>query len=193
MNKQEAIEEIKSMDTVSIYNTTVNQRLDMVIKNQALDVISQIDEPQEVVIPQFVADWIDWCKRCHWDLQKTLSRLDDNRKVGDWARLDDDKEVGAYKENDELVSEKVELFARAWLAYPNITVEKEKLYKVKIADAFLTKITRGRERNVKYRMLPYKDVYNVFNDGIYNIFLTETEIKQADERLWQFAKPLGDE
>jgi hypothetical protein len=42
-------------------------------------------------------------------------------------------------------------------------------------------------------MLPYKDVYNVFNDGIYNIFLTETEIKQADERLWQFAKPLGDE
>ena len=72
MNKQEAIEEIKSMDTVSIYNTTVNQRLDMLIKNQVLDVISQIDEPQKVVIPKFVADWIDWCKRCHGDLQKTM-------------------------------------------------------------------------------------------------------------------------
>ena len=172
MKKQEAIEKIKNMETSNI--------------------ISQIDEPQKVVIPQFVADWIEWSKRCHWDLQKTLSRLDDNRKVSDWARLDNDRYL-AYHENDDLVSEKVELFARAWLAYPNITTEKEKLYKVKIADAFLTKITRGRERNVKYRMLPYKDVYNVFNDGIYDIFLTETEIKQADERLWQFAKPPGDE
>ena len=175
MKKQEAIEKIKNMETSNI--------------------ISQIDEPQKVVIPQFVADWIDWCKRCHWDLQKTLSRLDDNRKVGDWARLDADKEVGAYKENDELVSEKVELFARAWLAYPNITTEKEKLYKVKIADAFLTKITIWSEQNVKYKysMVPAKDVFKVFDDGIYSNFLTETEIKQADERLWQFAKPLGAE
>ena len=67
MNKQEAIEKIKNMETSNI--------------------ISQIDEPQKVVIPQFVADWIDWCKRCHWDLQKTLSRLDDNRKVSDWIMI----------------------------------------------------------------------------------------------------------
>ena len=183
MNKQESIEKIKYMDTLNINDRVAGQQVDMVMKNPVLGIISLIDEPQKVVIPQFVADWIDWCKRCHWDLQKTLSRLDD------------DKEVGAYKENDELVSEKVELFARAWLAYPNITVEKEKLYTVKIADAFLTKITIWREQNVKYKysMVPAKDVFKVFDDGIYSNFLTETEIKQADERLWQFAKPLGDE
>ena len=52
MKKQEAIEKIKNMETSNI--------------------ISQIDEPQKVVIPQFVADWIEWSKRCHWDLQKTM-------------------------------------------------------------------------------------------------------------------------
>lgn len=163
MKKQEAIEKIKNMETSNI--------------------ISQIDEQLEVVIPQFVSDWIEWSKRSDWDLQDLFLCLEDGGELDDWT----------HDENDDLIPEKVDMIARAWFAYPNITVEKEKLYTVKIADAFLTKITRGRERNVKYRMLPYKDVYNVFNDGIYDIFLTETEIKQADERLWQFAEPVGDE
>ena len=58
---------------------------------------------------------------------------------------------------------------------------------MEIAEAILTKITRGR--NVQYKMLPSRDVSDVFNNAIYYITrLTEKEIKEADERLWQFAK-----
>ena len=118
MNKQEAIERIKNIETLNIKDMVADKQVDMVIKNQVLDIISQIDEPQKVVIPKFVADWLEECKRSGWHLKKALYRLDDDEKVGDWA----------YDENDDLISEKVELFVRAWLAYPNITVEKEKLY-----------------------------------------------------------------
>ena len=75
MNKQEAIGRIKSMDTVSIYNTTVNQRLDMLIKT--LDIISQIDELQKPVVPKFVAEWIEYCKANNI---KLLGALDPDAK-----------------------------------------------------------------------------------------------------------------
>ena len=176
MNKQEAIERIKNIDTLNINDMIAGQQVDMVIKNQVLDIISQIDEPQKPVVPKFVAEWLEYCKRSGWHLQKALSRLDDDEKVGDWT----------YDENDDLIAEKVETFARAWLAYPNITFEKEKLYTVEIADAILTKITRGR--NVQHKMLPYRDVSGFFDKAIYNTKLTEQEIIGADKRLWQFAK-----
>lgn len=64
--------------------------------------------------------------------------------------------------------------------------EPKKLYTVKIAEATLTKITRGS--NVRYKMLPFGDISDVFDKVIYTTRLTEQEIKQKDERLWQFAK-----
>ena len=79
-------------------------------------------EPEKVVVQKFVAEYIERCKRSGWHLQKALYRLDDDDKVGDWA----------YDENDDLIAEKVDEFARAWLAYPNITIEQEKLYTVEI-------------------------------------------------------------
>ncbi len=42
----------------------VGQQVDMVIKNQVLDIINQIDEPEKPVIQQFVADWYEEHKGC---------------------------------------------------------------------------------------------------------------------------------
>ena len=47
MNKQEAIEKIKNIDTLNIKDNIAGQSVDMVIKNEVLDIISQIDEPVE--------------------------------------------------------------------------------------------------------------------------------------------------
>ncbi|WP_313166691.1 DUF1642 domain-containing protein [Streptococcus parasuis] len=105
MNKQEAIEKIKNIETLNINDIIAGQSVDMVIKNQVLDIISQIDEPQKVVVPKFVAEWLEYCKSSYRDLQTVLSRLDDDRKVGDWA----------YDEDDNLMSEKVDMIARAWV------------------------------------------------------------------------------
>ena len=83
MNKQEAIEKIK--DLYSFIMEDGPFEVDLINKRQAIDIVSQIDEPQKVTIPKFVAEWIKECKRSGWHLQKVLSRLDDDEKVGDWV------------------------------------------------------------------------------------------------------------
>ena len=63
MNKQEAIERIKNIDTLNINDRVAGQQVDMVMKNQVLGIIYQVDEPQKVVVPKFVAEWIETHKR----------------------------------------------------------------------------------------------------------------------------------
>lgn len=46
MNKREAIERIKNMGTLSIYDKVAGQQVDTVIKNEVLDIVSQIQEPR---------------------------------------------------------------------------------------------------------------------------------------------------
>ena len=162
MNKQEAI---KTAEFRAIY---LRPKLEVLPLGEAKNIISQIDEPQKVTIPKFVAEWIEAAKETHNNLSWVWFSRPTEIKTQKWLNCNTEK------------------FMRACL--DGFEIEQEKLYRVEIADAILTKITRGRERNVKYRMLPYKDIYKVFNDGIYANFLTETEIKQADERLWQFAE-----
>ena len=62
MNKQEAIEKIKNIDTLNVKDRIADKGVDMVIKNQVIDLISQIDEPQKVVVPKFVADFYESIK-----------------------------------------------------------------------------------------------------------------------------------
>ncbi|CYX04746.1 DUF1642 domain-containing protein [Streptococcus suis] len=112
MNKQEAIERIESR-AFNIEDTDLVVGLSFT-KN----IINQINEQQKVVIPKFVAEYIERCKQSGWHLQKVLSRLDDDEKVGDWA----------YDENDDLISEKVDMVAHAWIF--GYEVEQERLYVV---------------------------------------------------------------
>ena len=177
MNKQEAIERIKNIETLNINDIIAGQSTDMVIKNQVLDIISQIDEPQKVIIPKFVAEWIEVCKRSGWHLQKALYRLDDDEKVGDWA----------YDENDDLIFEKVDVFARAWL--DGYEIEQEKLYTVEIPDPHgLYKIRylfRDGMGNIRIGGSDYRDIFSTTETH-----LTEAEIKQDFEWAWQWAKPV---
>ena len=171
MNKQEAIEKIKDL-----YNFVMEDgpfEVDLINKNQVLDIVSQINEPQKVVVPKFVAEWVKWCKNSGWHLQKVLSRLDDDEEIGDWA----------YDENDDLIPEKAETFARAWL--DGYEVEKEKLYTIDIGGVGSSRLFK-HIRNNKYRFHCGKEL-----EG-YTDKLTEQEIKKADERLWEFAKPVED-
>ena len=104
MNKQEAIETIKNIDTLSINDMITNQKIDMVIKNQVLGIISQIDEPQKVIVPKFVAELIEYCKQYSLDLQDLLSRL---------------------KDGGEMIPERVDMMARAWLDGYEVETEEE--------------------------------------------------------------------
>lgn len=91
-------------------------------RNGLLKLIEQLDEPQKVTVPQFVADWIEYCKKHNFTLFGCLDPLNgfeslvdeifegDVRKCIRWCR----------KESNN--------FSRAWL--DGYTVEKEKQYEV---------------------------------------------------------------
>ena len=87
MNKQEAIERIKNIDTLNINDKVAGQQVDMVIKDQVLDIVSQIDEPQKVVVPKFVAEWIKPYRHAH-TLLRVLSAAEKEQitpsTVNDW-------------------------------------------------------------------------------------------------------------
>ena len=53
MNKQELIKHFEEMEYVSISQMG---------KKSFIDMIEQLDEPERVQIPKFVADWIEACK-----------------------------------------------------------------------------------------------------------------------------------
>ena len=70
-------------------------------------------------------------------------------------------------------------FIKAW--HDGYTVEQEKLYTVEIDGVSSGKLFKNIRTN-EY-LLHSGNGFNGYTDK-----LTETEIKQKDERLWQFAK-----
>ncbi|HFK0990304.1 TPA: DUF1642 domain-containing protein, partial [Streptococcus pyogenes] len=88
-----------------------------------------------------------------------------------------------YDTND---STNIDLFAQAWLAYPNITIEKEKLYTVEIPNPNDKQIALRLEKWVKGKVrivATYSS--NNFTD---DMRLAEREIRKDFEWAWQFAE-----
>ena len=187
MIKQEAIEKIKNIETLSINDTTTNQKVDMVIKNQVLDIISQIDETQKVVVPKFVAEWIEEVKAGEYSLYTAFDLVDGNDKTFNWL-------FRGHESNQET-------FARAWV--DGYEVEKEKLYTVEIPNPNRT------TEPIIYLYRTTEPIIYLSRDEIENIFLnswflfpsqnwknhphahlTESEIKKNFEWAWDagFAK-----
>jgi hypothetical protein len=106
MNKKELIERIECLKNI-FGNKNEYVKIDMVV-----ELISELDEPQPVKVPQFVADWIEECEA----KEKTLlnSLLYTPEGVNSWVGNSDNQET----------------FARAWL--DGYEVEEEKRYHVKI-------------------------------------------------------------
>nr|DAK11073.1 MAG TPA: Protein of unknown function (DUF1642) [Caudoviricetes sp.] len=86
--------------------------------NQILEDLRQLDEPQKVQVPQFVADLIKYAKEHDWDLEDTFQDIAGNDGSSDIYQW--------YYTN----SDNMDKFARAWL--DGYTVEEEKRYRVKM-------------------------------------------------------------
>ncbi|MGU7923377.1 DUF1642 domain-containing protein [Streptococcus suis] len=173
MNKQEATKQVEQMGE---YERFVDESIS---KASVLSIVSQIDEPQKVVVPKYVAEWIEGCKRSGWHLGKVLYRLDDDEKVGDWA----------YDENDDLIPEKVDMIARAWL--DGYEIEQEKLYTVEIPNPNRTTepiIYLSRDEGGKIFLNNWFLHVSQNWKNQPHARLTEAEIKQDFEWAWQFAK-----
>ena len=187
MNKQEAIEKIKYMDTLNINDMITNQKVDMVIKNQVLDIISQIDEPQKPVVPKFVAEWLEWCKTNYVTLLGAISPIDE---LG--SAICNDKRVKSLAAS-RWAQRNQDTFARAWL--DGYSVETEKLYTVEIPNPGITDNSDSVTVLMKTDLgVVLTDVVNYIGREQESAYqLTEAEIKQDFDFLWQFKKEVEED
>ncbi|MGC6569646.1 DUF1642 domain-containing protein [Streptococcus sp. VTCC 12886] len=135
----------------------------MVIKNEVLAIISKIDEPKKVVVPAFIDRFIGYAKAEGMSLFIAM----DNAQ---------NKELEWIITNEET-------FARAWL--DGYEIEQERLYVVNLGkivglSIYLRKIGKSLHSD--------RGDWSTTGDIRFAERLTETEIKQKDERLWQFAE-----
>ena len=161
MNKQELIKSIKlARDTYSNENRfRGGVRTGLGI---ALGVIAELDEPEKVIIPQFVADHIEFCKSENKRLNVALSESPESKMVS---------EMGVSWE------EANEIYARAWL--DGYEIEKEKLYYVLNKQGKTLLLLIGGKVCLSSGYVLRDD-----NKGLYQ--LTEKQIKDYDERYWAF-------
>lgn len=94
------------------------------VGNQLKDADKIRQELNKPVIPQFVADWIEYCKFTHVDLQYAL--IVDDVYFYNYANQKDFSKLKEFLETEN----NQETFARAWL--DGYEVEEEKRYAVKI-------------------------------------------------------------
>lgn len=120
MNKQGLIERIESLKNI-FGNKNEYIKIDMVV-----ELISELDEPKKVTIPQFVAEHIEWTKEEDFHLLGAMNRENFDKKLEDWFYTDDN----------------MELFARAWL--DGYEVEKKRyLVKVKGVNDYGCYLNKG--------------------------------------------------
>ena len=143
-------------------------------RNPLEDLVNKIYDDLKPVVPKFVAEWIEEARAEEYSLYGALEMAGEANEA--WI-------FGNDKTNQET-------FARAWLAYPNIEVEKEKLYTVEIPNpnspwkyTFLT--NRGPGVSID------STDGDFWKDDSKNQ-LTEAEIKKDFEWAFQFAKPVDE-
>ena len=163
MNKQEAI---KTAEFRVIYPTEVRPNLEVLPLEEVKNIISQIHEPQKVVVPKFVAEWIEELKKNHSNLAWVWQVYPNESKVKNWLEANTEK------------------FMRAWL--DGFEIEQEKLYTVRIPNPNRTSFpyTLYRKDDGKIIIIGAGDDYEKREE----YQLTEAEIKQDFEWAFQFAK-----
>ena len=105
MNKQELIKKYEDLFE-KLY------ALPIVTINGVIEDFKQLDEPQKVMIPRFIADWIVQAKEDGYNIAGAINEAP-RGAVDDWLEL-----------------ENVDIFAEAWIN--GYTIEKEKRYTVKM-------------------------------------------------------------
>lgn len=108
MNKQELIKAIETLDKLYGDKTYI-------VRDDVLKLVGQLDEPQKVTVPKFVAEYIEFKKKYDFHVYGAMRESEDHydKRVPEW-----------FYENN------IETFVRAWL--DGYEVEKEPKYTVKV-------------------------------------------------------------
>lgn len=133
MNKQEFI---KHIEALPYKEGSIVDKI-YISRKGLLELVKQLDEPQKPVVPQFVVDWIKYCKNTNVTMTRALlvGEVDfynyANQK--DLSRLTDFFSDGKNQE----------IFARAWLDGYEVEEEKRYLVKVKGVNGYGCYLNKG--------------------------------------------------
>lgn len=144
MNKQELIKYFDELPYVSITQMG---------KKSFIDLIEQLDEPEKVKVPWFVADWIETAKKATYNIRGAIEMAPKGR-IEDWLEL-----------------KNVNTFAEAWVN--GYEIEEEKRYQVRIKGICGNHETLNREKHSNKWL---------FSDSEENsLYSTEHTRKQLEE------------
>ena len=164
MNKQEAIEIVESR-AFNIGDIDLACGL-----SYTKHIINQIDEPQKVVVPKFIAEWIEELTKSHSNLAWVWQVYPNETKIKNWLESNTEK------------------FMRAWL--DGFEIEQEKLYTVEIPNPnneYSMNVLIRLPSSGKISLVAlHKPNTSYLKNKEYQ--LTESEIKQDFDFLWQWAK-----
>lgn len=150
MNKQELIEKIEALpDNIGLVRPHIDKKM-------VLGLVRQLDEPQKVVVPQFVAEYIEQKKDDDYHLLGAMIEI----------RSHKNKEIDEWFEEDN----NMELLARAWL--DGYEVEEEPKYRISMPKA--------RNHKNHAQILCEKDG-SIFWCGEWYPFRTKFTRKQLEE------------
>ncbi|MGI1768441.1 DUF1642 domain-containing protein [Streptococcus uberis] len=154
---------------------------DVVIKQSGIfNILDQIEPDQpKPVVPQFVIDWVNNSREADYEFEEWFCYSNQPLGVYEWLNPEN-------KRQSELNA--LALMTLIVKGPDAVTVQKEKLYNVSILGCTLFKMTS--DDLVKYKLIGEDETLSepVLSLYKFEANLTEREIKQADERLWQLAK-----
>lgn len=149
MNKQEAIELFKN-NTYRLFGSE-NEGVPLEI---AIGTVQLINGPAKVIVPKFVAEWLEYMKEKKYSLRGALERASERAEVYEWM----------YPEN-ELV------FVRAWL--DGYEVEQEQLYRVEFPTS--QQLYKNHPNGSSKEVIVIKFAHYAEKDGHF----TKRELKEA--------------
>ena len=174
MNKQELINRLKEILTTpsEIEGYDFDYGYDFGIE-RAIALAEQLDEPEKPVVPKYVADWIEWCKKNNITFLGACTAICDNKNI---RSLD---ASGWATKNQET-------FAKAW--FYGYEVDKEKLYTVEIP---ICNSPLGYHYVLRKTISGEIIIDSFFTNNWVNYDycqLTEEEIKKDHGWAWKYAK-----
>ena len=118
MNKQELI------DYCNAVKENKSQIINCIDVNGIIKKIEQLDEPEKIAIPQFVADWITHSKNIGRSLFGAMSILEENTEIKKWMQWADNQET----------------FALAWIFGYEVEEEPKYIVKIPVVNQYLVRV-----------------------------------------------------
>lgn len=164
----------------SCYHKEAGRFIDIALSDMEQLKSSLPTQQDKVVVPEFVAEWIELCK-----FNATLSECLD----GSYPITGQHSEIISEDEDWIITGNNEELLARAWL--DGYTVEKEQFYYIEIP---LPNKVNGCGRLGQSISGGLEVLYTKISlEPKWKTQFTENEIKAIDERYWAFAVPVEEE